>query len=110
MQISLRRPCGCGHGKDAHEHYRRGTDCSACACVAFKGQLEVTLRFGRSVPAGTIVVLPDEVPAPYEPFVRPTHSAGLTTPPAVNIDDILPPRVVEPRAAEQPRLSKRANG
>lgn len=30
-------PCRCGHGRDAHEHYRSGTDCSACgtACGAF---------------------------------------------------------------------------
>lgn len=23
-------PCACGHGKDAHEHYRPGSDCGAC--------------------------------------------------------------------------------
>lgn len=22
--------CACGHGWDAHEHYRRGTECSIC--------------------------------------------------------------------------------
>jgi hypothetical protein len=32
-------PCACGHRKDAHEHYRPGTDCGACgatACAAFR--------------------------------------------------------------------------
>lgn len=29
--------CRCGHERDAHEHYRPGTDCGACgtACRAF---------------------------------------------------------------------------
>ncbi|MBP2366334.1 hypothetical protein [Pseudonocardia parietis] len=29
--------CRCGHEKDAHEHYRPGTDCGVCgtACRAF---------------------------------------------------------------------------
>ena len=28
----------CGHAKDAHEHHRRGTDCSqsGCGCQAWK--------------------------------------------------------------------------
>jgi hypothetical protein len=29
----------CGHGKEAHEHYRRGTDCSLCPageCTRFR--------------------------------------------------------------------------
>jgi hypothetical protein len=25
----------CGHPKDAHEHYRRGTDCALCECRKF---------------------------------------------------------------------------
>jgi hypothetical protein len=32
-------PCTCGHGKDAHEHYRPGTDCGVCGattCAAFR--------------------------------------------------------------------------
>lgn len=31
--------CVCGHAKEAHEHYRQGTDCGACgatACAAFR--------------------------------------------------------------------------
>jgi hypothetical protein len=31
--------CGCGHGRQAHQHYRRGTDCSLCDCA----------RYGRSL-------------------------------------------------------------
>ncbi|GAA1284249.1 hypothetical protein GCM10009609_56520 [Pseudonocardia aurantiaca] len=32
-------PCVCGHAKEAHEHYRQGSDCGACgatACAAFR--------------------------------------------------------------------------
>lgn len=25
----------CGHFRDHHEHYRRGTDCSECLCMRF---------------------------------------------------------------------------
>jgi hypothetical protein len=24
--------CRCGHVRDTHEHYRRGTDCAVCDC------------------------------------------------------------------------------
>ena len=30
--------CACGHAREAHEHYRRGTECSICdvqVCSAF---------------------------------------------------------------------------
>lgn len=30
--------CACGHAREAHEHYRRGTECSICdirSCSAF---------------------------------------------------------------------------
>jgi len=30
--------CACGHPREAHEHYRRGTECAICdvrACSAF---------------------------------------------------------------------------
>lgn len=29
------RACTCGHPKDAHLHYRRGTDCAHCLCPKF---------------------------------------------------------------------------
>jgi hypothetical protein len=34
-------PCLCGHAREAHKHFRRGTDCGACGaqeCGAFKAQ------------------------------------------------------------------------
>jgi hypothetical protein len=32
----IRMPrCRCGHGADAHEHYRPGDDCGACRCRRF---------------------------------------------------------------------------
>lgn len=74
MALALRRPCRCGHTRDAHQHYRRGTDCSGCSCAQFHGQLVVTLRFGRQVRA---VVLPDDVPYPSDPYLRPTHTVGV---------------------------------
>jgi|1186.fasta_scaffold238226_1 hypothetical protein len=33
------RACACGHGKQAHEHYRRGTDCALCLCGKFSRPL-----------------------------------------------------------------------
>jgi hypothetical protein len=29
------RTCSCGHEKQAHEHYRRGTDCAVCSCARY---------------------------------------------------------------------------
>jgi hypothetical protein len=43
-------PCACGHPKDAHEHFRPGTDCGACGaahCEEFRpegGGVRRTLR------------------------------------------------------------------
>lgn len=34
--------CVCGHARDAHEHYRRGTDCATCGperCPKFRRAL-----------------------------------------------------------------------
>ena len=25
-------PCACGHHRDAHQHYRPGSDCALCDC------------------------------------------------------------------------------
>jgi hypothetical protein len=44
------KPCACGHGKDAHEHYRPGSDCGACGatlCEEYRpvgGPMRRTLR------------------------------------------------------------------
>jgi hypothetical protein len=47
-------PCRCGHGRDAHEHHRPGSDCGACGsavCARFTaagGRARRLLRrFGR---------------------------------------------------------------
>jgi hypothetical protein len=108
MGVTLRRPCRCGHGKDAHEHYRSGADCSACQCARFHGQVEVTVRFGRVRPVQQ-VVLPDEAYVAETPAVRWTHSAGLTpgpepVSPLVSLvrprttEDAVAPRRLQPRA------------
>lgn len=28
--------CLCGHASEAHEHYRRGTDCALCDCKRYR--------------------------------------------------------------------------
>ena len=28
--------CVCGHPREAHEHYRPGTDCALCDCPKFR--------------------------------------------------------------------------
>ncbi|QCR43823.1 hypothetical protein C1N91_10060 [Curtobacterium sp. SGAir0471] len=28
--------CACGHGQEAHEHYRPGSDCALCDCPRFR--------------------------------------------------------------------------
>lgn len=30
--------CVCGHVRDAHEHYRPGTDCALCDCPRFRAK------------------------------------------------------------------------
>lgn len=32
----MTHPCRCGHDRDAHEHFRRGTDCASCDCARFR--------------------------------------------------------------------------
>lgn len=36
--------CRCGHGRQAHEHYRRGSDCALCTCRRFHRPLLQRLR------------------------------------------------------------------
>ena len=40
------KSCQCGHIAFAHEHYRRGTDCSLCECVRYKGQRHQVPSYG----------------------------------------------------------------
>lgn len=38
-KIKANKTCNCGHGGEAHQHYRSGTDCGACGrdvCAKFK--------------------------------------------------------------------------
>jgi hypothetical protein len=45
-------PCVCGHGAQAHEHYRPGTDCGACgrrACGEYRPENARWRRFLRSM-------------------------------------------------------------
>jgi hypothetical protein len=39
--------CTCGHGSDAHEHYRRGTDCALCTCAKYRAGTASRARPGR---------------------------------------------------------------
>jgi hypothetical protein len=44
-------PCVCGHGRDAHEHWRRGRDCGACGagpCVTYRPRGGALRRLMRS--------------------------------------------------------------
>jgi hypothetical protein len=38
FHLPTREPkgCTCGHQANAHEHYRRGTDCGMCSCPKFR--------------------------------------------------------------------------
>lgn len=36
--------CRCGHLSEAHEHYRRGTDCALCDCARYR----TTFTFARA--------------------------------------------------------------
>jgi hypothetical protein len=31
--------CRCGHRREAHQHYRPGSDCASCACRRFLPRL-----------------------------------------------------------------------
>jgi hypothetical protein len=39
--------CVCGHAREAHEHYRRGSDCALCgaaACTRFRADRTASAR------------------------------------------------------------------
>jgi hypothetical protein len=41
VQPTVVEPCACGHAREAHEHYRPGTDCGVCgatACSAYRAR------------------------------------------------------------------------
>jgi hypothetical protein len=101
MRLRLRRVCSCGHERDAHEHYRRGTDCATCDCARFRTHLELVLRLGRR-PAAGAVVTPEEVPAPRTPWVRPAHSAGTTSAAEIDLTPVLRHHIALPRDGDAP--------
>ena len=39
--------CRCGHPKQAHQHYRAGTDCALCTCTRLKLPVVTRLFFWR---------------------------------------------------------------
>jgi hypothetical protein len=41
------RTCTCGHSKQAHQHYRPGTDCAMCSCPRYTGPLSRLLPWRR---------------------------------------------------------------
>ena len=42
--------CRCGHPRDAHEHYRAGTECVLCAdCLRFRPSAGLLRQFAASV-------------------------------------------------------------
>jgi hypothetical protein len=47
--------CGCGHDREAHEHYRRGSDCGVCGdalCSKFKVDARLVVNYPASPPGG----------------------------------------------------------
>jgi hypothetical protein len=55
------RSCACGHPREAHEHYRAGTDCSLCGpsgCPRFRAAGSLRARLTRLLGASTTVAGP----------------------------------------------------
>ena len=58
-------PCRCHHGRAAHEHYRRGTDCALCGAQQCRRYRPDRLRAVRRVmappvPLAALTRAPDE--------------------------------------------------
>jgi hypothetical protein len=39
--------CSCGHPRQAHQHYRRGSDCAMCGCGRFRRPRPLQLGLRR---------------------------------------------------------------
>jgi hypothetical protein len=68
MQHSDDRGCLCGHPREAHEHYRSGTDCALCGragCRRFRAAGSLRARLSRLLGA-SFAVLGRPVAAPLE--------------------------------------------
>ena len=48
VPVTAGRTCVCGHAKQAHQHYRAGTDCALCACQRLKRSFAGRLFFRSS--------------------------------------------------------------
>ncbi len=51
--------CRCGHGVDAHEHFRSGTDCASCGpdvCRRYTARTGTGLPARVRLPAQSVVV------------------------------------------------------
>ncbi len=46
-ETSVATCTGCGHGRQAHQHYRRGTDCALCDCDRYRRSLLARLLGAR---------------------------------------------------------------
>jgi hypothetical protein len=46
----LRLLCGCNHGRDAHRHYRPGSDCAVCTCPRWSPRNPVLWLVRRCAP------------------------------------------------------------
>ena len=58
MQHSADRRCVCGHPREAHEHYRSGTDCALCGrarCHRFRAASGLRARLSRLLGASFAV-------------------------------------------------------
>ena len=47
--------CRCGHGAEAHEHFRSGSDCSACGCATYR-TTPTRASIGRAAMLVTVLV------------------------------------------------------
>jgi hypothetical protein len=36
LSVSDKPQCTCGHRHEAHQHYRRGSDCGLCDCARYR--------------------------------------------------------------------------
>lgn len=51
--------CACGHDRDAHEHYRPGSDCAMCpegVCMRFARPRRTRFPWRRSGSSGDTVI------------------------------------------------------
>jgi hypothetical protein len=102
--------CRCGHVRDTHSHYRRGSDCAGCDCPRYQRGFVLAISFRAGLPT-PVVVIPDEVHRVADPYVRPTHTAGTGGVPRVpptTASLVVPPRDGSYPAAPTPVVQEQA--